>query len=100
MIAMDDFRQKVTDAALDELRRQLGDESVSSHGTSVEIDGSFRMVRVIDAIIRAAVSDHAAIVEEVARTLGGEDWEDRTDDAADAISAVRGRILEMLDPLP
>ncbi|KQN09956.1 hypothetical protein ASE85_03230 [Sphingobium sp. Leaf26] len=100
---MDDLRQFVTDAAVKELRTQLGDESADNHGTSVQVEGSFRMVRVADAIIRAAVDTHDPIIQEVARTLAGglgEDWEDYRGEAADVIGAVRGRILAMLDPLP
>ncbi|WBQ17859.1 hypothetical protein [Sphingobium yanoikuyae] len=98
---MDDYRQKVTDAAVRELRYQMGDDSVDARGTSVQIDGSFRMARVIEAIIRAAIDDkNPKIVEEVARTMAGDHWQSVTSEAGEAIMAVRCRIIDLLDPLP
>lgn len=101
---MDDLRQFVTDAAVKELRTQLSDDSVDAHGTSVQVDGSFRMVRLVEAIVRASVDEHPEIVEEVARTIAtgeyGANWEEHKDEAVLIICAVRSRILSMLDPLP
>ena len=67
---MDDFRQQVVDAAVRELRHQLGDGSVDQHGTRVQVDGSFKMARVAEYILRTALdSRDERIIEEVARAL-------------------------------
>lgn len=96
------FRQKVVDAAVVELRHQLGDRSVEQSGTKLEIDGYFKMARVAEAIIRAALAHDDAIVEEIARNIAPDaaDWQDHTGTAIDALTAARAAILSRLDPLP
>lgn len=97
-----EYRQKVVDAAVAELRYQLGDDAVDQYGTRVQIEGSFKMARVIEAIIRAALDNNAAVVEEIARNIAPDsnDWETHADTATDALVAARSAILTQLDPLP
>lgn len=97
-----DYRQKVVDAAVAELRHQLGERSVEQTGTKVEIDGYFKMARVAEAIVRAALAQDDAIIEEVARNIAptAAEWQDHTSAAIDALTAARAAILSRLDPLP
>lgn len=97
-----EYRQKVVDAAVAELRYQLGEDAVDQHGTRVQIEGSFKMARVVEAIIRTALDDNAAIVEEIARNIAPDsnDWEIYVDTATDALTAACSAILAQLDPLP
>lgn len=97
-----EYRQKVVDAAVAELRYQLGEEAVDQHGTRVQIEGSFKMARVVEAVIRAALDDDGAIVEEVARNIApdAKDWVAYADTATDALAAACSAILAQLDPLP
>lgn len=97
-----DYRQKVVDAAVAELRHQLGVGSVSQSGTSLEVDGYFKMARVAEAVIRAALAHDDAIVEEIARNIAptAADWQSNTHTAIDALTAARAAILSRLDPLP
>lgn len=97
-----DYRQRVADAAVVELRHQLGAESVDQDGTHVQVDGGFKMARLAEAIIRVSVDDLDPIIDEVAKTISPrpDEWESYRDTAVDAIAAVRGAILAMLDPLP
>jgi len=96
-----DFRQKVVDAAVAELRMQLDGDSVSQKGTWVNIDGMFRMARVSEAVIRAALDcSNKSLVEEVARSLGGCEWQSNLLRAEDAINGAKGALLAQMDPLP
>ena len=97
-----DYRQRLVDAAVAELRYQLDETAVAQHGTHVQVEGSFKMARVIEAVMRVAFTDNDAIIDEVAKSiaLGGEEWSDCRETASDAIVAVRGSILSQLDPLP
>ncbi|EIZ79241.1 hypothetical protein WSK_2086 [Novosphingobium sp. Rr 2-17] len=97
-----EYRQRVVDAAVKELRYQLGDGAVDQYGTKVEIEGSVKMSRVAEAIIRAALTSEDAIIEEIARNIAPDatDWEAYKDTATDALIAARSAILVQLDPLP
>jgi hypothetical protein len=97
-----DYRQRLVDAAVADLRYQLDPESVAQSGTHVQIEGSFKMARMIEAIMRVAIDPSEAMIEEVARSIApnSEEWPDYRDMAIDAIAAVRGSILSQLDPLP
>lgn len=96
-----DLRQKVADAAVAELRVQLDTDGVDQCGTWVQADGMFRMVGVAEAIIRVALDrSNADLVEEVARGIGGSEWQSYLLQAGDAITGARGALLEQLDPLP
>lgn len=95
-----DYRNRFVASAVSELRHQLGPEAVEHHGTSVQVEDSFNMARLAEAVIKGAVFPNTAIVEEVARTLApaGEDWEGYRDPAEDVLAAIRGAILTQLDP--
>src|SRR3546814_20107676 len=69
------YRQHLVDAAVAELRYQLDPDSVAQHGTHVQVDGSFKMARVIEAVMRVVFTDNDAIIEEDAKaiTTDGED---------------------------
>lgn len=98
---MDDFRQQVVDAAVRELRHQLGDDSVDAHGTLVQVDGSFKMARVAEYILRTALdSRDERIIEEVAKGIArdGRDWEEFRDQAIDAITSMYGIMTALIDP--
>jgi hypothetical protein len=97
-----DYRQRLVDAAVAELRNQLGVEAVDQNGTHVQIEGSFKMARVIEAVMRIAFDQNDAIVEEVAKSIApaGDDWTASRETAVDALAGVRGSILSQLDPLP
>lgn len=98
---MDDFRQQVVDAAVRELRHQLGDGSVDQHGTRVQVDGSFKMARVAEYILRTALdSRDERIIEEVAKCIArnGRDWEESRDQAIDAITSMYGIMTALIDP--
>lgn len=97
-----EFRQKVVDAAIEEMRRQLGQEFVQVHGTRVDIEGSFKMARVLEAAFAAAFDGNPGLIEEVARSLApvGDEWENHVDPATDAVMSVAGYIASRIDPLP
>ncbi|MDH2134939.1 hypothetical protein N5J77_27790 [Sphingobium yanoikuyae] len=98
---MDDFRQQVVDAAVRELRHQLGDDSVDAHGTLVQVDGSFKMARVCEYVLRTALdSRDERIIEEVAKGIArdGRDWEEFRDQAIDAITSMFGIVTALMDP--
>ena len=98
---MDDFRQQVVDAAVRELRHQLGDGSVDQDGTRVQVDGSFKMARVAEYILRTALdSRDERIIEEVAKGIArdGRDWEESRDQAIDAITSMYGIMTALIDP--
>lgn len=97
-----DYRQRLVDTAVAELRYQLDADTVAQHGTHVQVDGSFKMARVIEAVMRVAFTENDAIIDEVAKSIAPnrEEWFDWRDAATDAIAAVRGSILAQLDPLP
>src|SRR3546814_2559830 len=70
------YRQHLVDAAVAELRYQLDPDSVAQHGTHVQVDGSFKMARVIEAVMRVAFTENDAIIDEVAKAItpAGEEW--------------------------
>src|SRR3546814_5177511 len=90
------YRQHLVDAAVAELRYQLDPDSVAQHGTHVQVDGSFKMARVIEAVMRVAFTENDAIIDEVAKAItpAGEEWSDWREAATDAIAGVRGRSEE------
>ncbi|RYM09227.1 hypothetical protein [Sphingobium cupriresistens] len=96
------YRQRIADAAVADVRYQLDPQYVGQEGTSVQIEGSFRISRVAEAIIKAALIPEELIIEEVAKAItpSGHAWEGYREPAVDAIAAVRGAILTLLDPLP
>lgn len=96
-----DLRQIVTDAAVAELRLQLDADGVGHSGTWVQADGMFRLVGVAEAIIRVALdSSNTQLVEEVAKSIGGPEWQSYLFRAEDAINGTKGALLAQLDPLP
>lgn len=97
-----DYRQRLVDAAVAELRYQLDENAVAQLGTHVQIEGSFKMARVIEAVMRVAFTENDAIIDEVAKAIAPdrEEWSDCREMATDAIAGVRGSILSQLDPLP
>ena len=97
-----DYRQYLVDAAVEEIRRQLGAESVFQNGTHVQIEGPVKMARVIEAVARAIAHRTDDMVEEVARSIAPrvEDWEDEEPTAVAAICAMCGFLQSALDPLP
>lgn len=97
-----DYWQRVADAAVADIDYQMEGIGVQQHGASVQIDGSFKILRVAEAIVKAAIVPEEGIVEEVAKAITprGEEWASYKDVATDALAAVRGAILTMLDPLP
>lgn len=96
-----DLRQKVADAAVAELRVQLHADDIEQLGTSVQAAGMFRIIGVAEAIIRAALdASNRPLVEEVARSIGGHEWQSYLSQAEDAIIGARGGLLAQLDPLP
>ena len=64
-----DYRQYLVDAAVEEMSRQLGSDHVIQHGTRVDLDGSIKMARVLEAVFRAIFDRSDAMVEEIARSL-------------------------------
>src|SRR3546814_4726278 len=84
------YRQHLVDAAVAELRYQLDPDSVAQHGTHVQVDGSFKMARVIEAVMRVAFTENDAIIDEVAKAItpAGEEWSDWREAATDAIAGV------------
>jgi hypothetical protein len=100
---MSDYRQMVVDAAVQELRHQLGNEDVEQDGTYVQVEGGFRMARVAEQILRAGLtSGDERIVQEVARAIAPhvDDWEKYRPQAVDAITAMWGITTALMDPLP
>jgi len=100
---MDDYRQTVVDAAVKELRHQLGDESVDVRGTFVQVEGGFKMARVAEYILRTALdSRDERIIEEVAKGIArdGRPWEDFRDQAVDAVTSMHGIMTGLMDPSP
>ncbi len=100
---MIDYRQTIVDAAVKELRHQLGDDEVSQDGTYVQVESGFKMARVAEQILRAALdSNNEKLVQEVARAIApnSDDWEKHRLQAIDAITAMWGETISMLDPLP
>jgi hypothetical protein len=97
-----EYRERLVDAAVAELRYQLDEHAVAQHGTLVQVDGSLKMARVIEAVMRVAFTDNDAIIDEVAKAIAPdrEEWSDSREIAIDAITGVCGSILFQLDPLP
>ena len=87
---MIDYRQTIVDAAVKELRHQLGDDEVSQ-------------ARVAEHVLRAALdTSNEKLVQEVARAIApnSNDWEEYRLQAMDAIAAMWGETISILDPLP
>ena len=97
-----DLRQKIIDAAVRELRNQLSDNAVGQSGTYIQVEGTFRAARVVEAIICSAIVDAPEIVEEVSKAIAPQvdEWEGYTEKTVDALAAMRGSLLRLLDPLP
>lgn len=105
-------RQKWTDAAVAELRLQLGADAIRQIGTSVEVKGAFKVPRVLEAMIRAAFADNGHIFDALVDTIAAaarvdrgrapeeKDFERFHEIADQASNAVRNAILWQLDPLP
>lgn len=101
---MTDYRQFLVDAAVADLRHQLYPEDVRQEGTHVSVADSFKMARVIEAVMRVALTEHNDdIVDAVVRHMSL-DMNDRNlhppDMAADLLYDIRQIILTKLDPLP
>src|SRR3546814_20960634 len=96
------YRQHLVDAAVAELRYQLDPDSVAPHGTHMQVDGSFKMARVIEAVKRVAFTENDAIIDEVAKAItpAGEEWSDWREGATEAIAGVRRLLLDQLNRLP
>jgi hypothetical protein len=100
---MSDFRQMVVDAAVKELRHQLGDDEVDQHGTYVQVESGFKMGRVAEHILRTALgSDNQYIIQQIAQEMAGTggDWEPHLSKAEDILTAVWGAVNDLIDPLP
>ena len=98
---MDDFRQRVVDSAVKELRHQLGDDSVDARDTFVQVEGGFKMARVCEYVLRTALdSRDERIIEEVAKGIArdGRGWEEFRDQAIDAITSMYGIVTALMDP--
>jgi hypothetical protein len=97
-----DYRQYLVDAAVEEIRRQLGGECVSQHGTHVQVDGPIKMARVLEAVVTAISHQPDGMIEEVARSLAPsvQAWQEEEPYALGAIGAVCGFLQAKLDPLP
>ena len=99
-MSADNFRQMLVDAAVADLRHQLGDDvSISVHGSRVQLDETFNMARVIEHVFRKAFADSSLFTEEVARGIGerSEDWEEHVGEAQAAIAGVYGVLMSRLN---
>jgi len=97
------YRQKIVDAAVAELRHQNDVEYLDQMGSIIEIRGLVRMSRVIEAILDAALdTSNELLINEIAGNLatGDTDWRTAKLAAEDAITAARGILREIMDPLP
>lgn len=100
---MSDYRQLLVNAAVAELRSQLGGDCVRLDGTRVQVEGTFKMARVIEAVMNVALSGREPeIIATAVRylTLGEASRFDPEDMAADLLLDVLGHITDTLDPLP
>ena len=97
------YREKLADAAIEDIKRQHGPEFVERHGTSVQIEQPIRLVRIIEAVMRVAFDDEAlqaAVAHELAAAMPEAATEEAQNLAIDVLTEVRGWILGQLDPLP
>ena len=95
--------QRLVNAAVAELRSQLGEDGVRLEGTRVHVEDTFKMARVIEAVMNVALSGREPeIIATAVRylTLGEANRFDPEDMAADLLLDVQGIILDKLDPLP
>lgn len=98
---MNQFRKMVVDAAVRELRHQIDERSVEQSGSFIQVDSGFKMGRLAEAIINAALDpQNDILVEDVARNLApdADDWEDFKAQAMDAILAMSASVRHQLDP--
>ena len=98
-----DYRQLVVDAAVVELRSQLGVEDVQQDGTHVQAEGSFKMARVIEAALRVALTtDNDPLIAVIVKALKAERGSPGQirDEAADVLYDIVGAVQARLDPLP
>ncbi|WP_159108122.1 hypothetical protein, partial [Novosphingobium sp. MBES04] len=97
-----DYRQNITHAVIAEIRHQLDGIGVDHCGTTLQVDGSFKLIRVVEAIIKSSLIPEENLVKEVAISITppGHSWHSYRDAAVDAIAALNGSILTLLDPLP
>ena len=97
-----DFRQRVVDAAIAELQHQVGPQYMETYGSTVRVDDSFKLARLAEAIIKAALAADDDILEEVARNIAPDahNWQGHREQATDAMLGALGAILAKLDPLP
>ncbi len=109
-----DARQRWVDAAVAELQHQLGRDAVAQSGTRVNVDGVFKMTRVLKAAMCAAFEGQGHIFDALVDTLADshviasetraspdEDDFIRFHALADtAMKAKRDAMLRQLDPLP
>lgn len=103
-----EYRQKLVDAAASELERQLGEDGVDQSGTRLQIEGSFKMTRVLEAVVRVAFHANTGLQEAIGRDLTrilgecGATLDPRFIElhAIDVLSTIEGWMLAELDPLP
>lgn len=103
-----EYRQQLVDVAVSELQRQLGEEGVDQSGTRLQIEGSFKMARVLEAVVRVAFHHNMglqdAIGRDITRILGESgvtiDPSMVALHAIDVLNTIEGWMLAELDPLP
>lgn len=98
-----DYRQLVVNAAIAELQSQLDAEHVQQTGTHVEVEGTFKMARVVEASLRAALTkDQDALIAVVIRALQEErgTHDQLRDEATDLLYDICHAVVSRLDPLP
>jgi len=100
---MTDYRMLLVDAAVAELKSQLGEECVMQDGTRVHIDGTVKMARVVEAVINVALGRPANEMREKVveyLTMDREEIIHPEDIASDLLLDVQAIIARKLDPLP
>lgn len=100
---MSDYRQLLVNAAVAELKSQLGEDRVRLEGTRVHVEDTFKMARVIEAVMNVALSGRQPeMITTVMHYLSMDkgDLIHPEDIAADLLLDVQSIILNKLDPLP
>jgi hypothetical protein len=97
------YRQQLVDAAVAELKAQLGADCVWQEGTHVQVEGFFKMARVVESAIgNAFTDDDDALVNAVLEMFPAEKGceRERNGEATDLLWNLRAVMMKRLDPLP
>jgi hypothetical protein len=98
-----DLRYQLVNASIDAIRLEIGAASVQQFGTRVELDGPFKVPRMLEAALRVICNDMPEeLVKIVARGIEDTCTCDghAHDLAYDIIASICNYLIDQLDPMP